>query len=167
MSDPKVPEAGDIPPAYEALHESGHAVMARLLGQTLGPIRIDPSRGKGTASVIEQSTSSEETLKILAAARICLNTFGIDTRFDQGGIKDEGESRTIWGEMFPDDDDEQAYLAYIAKIDCEVAGLFEQPNVRAAAWALAKILTSACEIDGPQAESVIDRHLNAGASVVQ
>jgi hypothetical protein len=44
----------------------------------------------------------------------------------------------------------QARDDYIDRVDHEVAGLFEQPNIRAAARALAEILTSTCEIDATQ-----------------
>jgi len=149
--------------AYAALHESGHAVMARLQGLRLGPLKITglgPS-ASGSVSVCGPPTP-EESFKILAAARICLNTFNINTVLDQGGFSDEGESRTILDEIFPDDENQQVRDDYTDRIDREVTELFEKPNILAAVRALAEILTSACEIDGLQAEAIIDRYLAAG-----
>ncbi len=149
--------------AREAIHEAGHAVMARWLGLGLKMVRIYQFEVSGRTCVLWPDTEAGDRrkmdLKILAAARTCLESFGIDTCHDEGGFRDEAQILTILHEMFPDDEDGQARDDYDAKLHCEVARLFEQPNFHAAARDLAEILTRTSEIDGPQAEGLIDRHL--------
>lgn len=63
--------------------------------------------------------------------------------------------------MFPDEDDDgAARMEYAASLDREIGRLFKQPNVRAAAWALAEELIRTNEIDGPAAEILIDQYLD-------
>lgn len=49
--------------------------------------------------------------------------------------------------------------APIVTVDFELERRFEQPDARSAAEAFAKILSDQLEIDGEEAERVIDAHL--------
>ena len=149
--------------ANEAVHEAGHAVMARYLGFGLQRIWINGAEQTGRACVRLPHTKSQKAeLLILAGARICMQGFGIDTRFDQGGLADEARIRTILGEMFPDEDDEATLCRHVDSLDAEVEEIFNRQDVRAAATILAEVLTRAREIDGPRAEAIIDIHLVPG-----
>ena len=145
-------------PAMEALHEAGHAVMARLLGLSLERVWINrPESSGGTCVIWHEKPDPREELRILAAARACLNSFGIHTFEEHGGFGDAVGIQNILADMFHDNESQKDVC--LNCVDVEVAGLFERPDVRAAAWDLAEVLTCADEINGPQAESVIDQHL--------
>jgi hypothetical protein len=136
--------------------------MARWLGARLKRIQINRSEASGKTCVDWQGAIDiqEKELRVLAAARACMNAFNIVTLYDEGGWRDEVEIRTILDEMFPDDtDDDTAQYHRIAGIDAEVKCFFDRHDVRAAAQALAEILTRTNEIRGLQAESIIDLHL--------
>lgn len=154
----------DITLANEAVHEAGHAVMARHLGLRLERVWINPSEGSGRVCLPETvMPDQDQALLILAASRACMRAFNIDTHHDQGPFRDVVEMRNIFDEKYPDDDeDEVAQCHRIAELDVKVDEFFNRQDVRAAARALAEALTRENEVDGPRAEATIDRHLMSG-----
>jgi hypothetical protein len=148
-----------IPLAIEAVHEAGHAVMARHLGLSLGRIQINRTEESGRAFMIwPDGVDQQKDLLILAAARGCMRAFDIDTFLDQGGFEDAARIQTILTEIFPDED-EAALACRVTKLDSEIENFFNRHDVRAAAQALAEVLTARNEVDDLQAETIIDRHL--------
>jgi len=113
--------------AEEAIHEAGHALMARRLGLGLHRVWIDRMSGAGRTCIIWTSPNTpEKELKILMSARACLRSFGIPTLHSQGGLSEK---------------------------------LFAEQNMRQAALALATFLSTEGEIDGKEAEAIIDKNL--------
>ena len=152
------------PLAPEAVHEAGHAVMARHLGLHLEQVWINPSEGAGRVCLPENVMPDQnQALLILAASRACMRAFDIDTLHDQGPFRDVVEMRKIFDERYRDDDEnEVAQCHRIAELDVKVDEFFHRQDVRAAARALAEVLTRENEVDGPRAEAIIDRHLMSG-----
>jgi hypothetical protein len=72
-------------------------------------------------------------------------------------LKDVVSVSNVLEETFPDDPDLQK--AHWDNVEAEIANLFNQPAVRAAVQDLVDLLTSRGEIDGHEAEAIIDRHL--------
>ena len=152
--------------AGEAVHEAGHAVMARLLGLGLKRVHINLAEASGRTCVVWPGAHQDprKNLRILAAARACMRAFDKDTFHEEGGIGDEGAIRTILDEIC--EDDEAVRINCINTIDAELSTIFGRADVRAAALALAEILTETGELDGSRAEAIIDHHLShsVGAS---
>ena len=150
-----------------ALHEAGHAVMARLLGITLKKVWIKPSKASVWGEDWTGNTSVDwngavdpcKDLQIAMAARACLRVFGISTLLDHGGISDEAKIETLLEVKF--DEQEEEKRAHLRRIDLELERRFAQSDARGAAEALAKILNDQLEIDGAAAERLIDAHLTA------
>ena len=151
------------PPLHSgAVHEAGHAVMARYLGVALGHVRIDLADplGNGRTCVhwTDATLTPENEIRVLAASRASLLAFGVDTELDYGLIVDHDRINEIAADkIFPDDQAAQA--RYIEAVDAEVEEYFSQPNVRAAVEGLVAALTRSGEIDGDEAMAIIDRHL--------
>lgn len=111
---------GDVPLAGEAVHEAGHAVMARYLGLGLERIWISRAEGSGKTCVLwPDGMNQKKDLLILAAARGCMRAFGIDTLADQGSFRDVAQISTTLTEMFPTED-EAALYCRIADLDAKV-----------------------------------------------
>jgi hypothetical protein len=108
MHDSEASRTDGITLANEALHEAGHAVMARLLGRELGQIRIDLLEGVGTVCVVDVEASGlEGQLKVLAASKVCLNAFGISTVHEEGLFSDAVGANNLLNEMFPGDENKE------------------------------------------------------------
>ena len=146
------------PFTLEALHEAGHAVIARLLGLNLTRVWITSVEGSGGTNVRWPGVKDpQKFLRILAGARACIKAFELEM-LDEG-FDDEVKIDGILDGIFSHDDG-PARIDYMANVDREVDILFMQQGVRAAAWVVAKVLIRKGEIEGPQAEILMDQHLN-------
>jgi hypothetical protein len=135
-----------------------------VLGLSLGRISINRNEASGKAEVVwPEARDPRAELLVLAAARICMRAFDIETLHDEGGWADEIGIQNIMEDILPDGCKEDR-INYIRIVDDELSKIFERDDVRAAAMALAEMLTHTGEIGGYQAEVIIDRHLNKSAT---
>jgi hypothetical protein len=139
-----------------AVHEAGHAVMARLLKLRLGPIVIALADPNGDAHAPVEPTNAENTARIAAAGDACLRAFGIDTRHRQGAFGDEVMIQNALEELC---DDEAEHPRRRLEMIAEVEELFTRPDVRRAVLALVQALMREGRIEGNEAQAIIDRHL--------
>ena len=141
-----------------AVHEAGHAVMARWLGASLRSIKVDRDDPSAPGRIVmiwpNGRASPEDELRVAAAGRICLVEFGFEIGLDVGPTLDWDQMSNALAKMFPDDEAKQDL--YQEKVDAELAEWFGQANVRSAVERLVKVLTRLGEIDGPQAQTIID-----------
>ena len=151
----------DAPLHRGAVHEAGHAVMARLLGGGIRSIKVDLTDPHGDAHTdlirTEETLAPKNRMLISAASRACLLTFGCDVLHDGELWKDEGVIDTIAHELFPDDEAQQERCK--ERWTQEVERWFDQPNVRAAVVELVDALMREGQINGTEAEAIIDRHI--------
>ena len=144
-----------------AIHEAGHAVMARKLGAELGLIAINLANPHEAAHAqviwTEEIRTPANEIRVAAASRACLLAFGYNTSLDQGLVGDQVVIDNELSELLPDD--ETRKQRYLAQVDAELGLLFNRPNVRAAVVGLVETLMHEGQIDGPLAEAIIDRHL--------
>jgi hypothetical protein len=79
--------------------------------------------------VWQRAKEPQQELRILAAAKMCLNAFGVDTLHDEGRVSDAARIETILTEMFPDAD-ERAKVKYMDEVDAEVARPYNPTSAR-------------------------------------
>jgi hypothetical protein len=143
-----------------AVHEAGHAVMARLLGLEIGPITIDLADPLGDAHAALwwtlETMTPENRIRVAAAGDACVRLFGIVTLHEQGAINDEIEIGNALDEMCEDETQHrQLRLDAIAEVERRLA----EPRARAAAEALVRQLVARGGMTGERAQSIIDAHL--------
>jgi len=105
----------------------------------------------------EETLAPKNRMLISAASRACLVAFGCDVLHDSGLWKDEGVIDTIAHELFPDDEAQQERCK--ERWTQGVERWFDQPNVRAAVVELVDALMREGQINGTEAEAIIDRHI--------
>ena len=137
-----------------AVHEAGHAVLARLFNLRLGPISLID----GGHADAELMANAEVRARIAIAGDVCMRAFGISTFHCQGGWSDEGVVRTVLGETH---DEEEHLQRRSNELTAEVEEFFTRPNVRNAVLALAQALMREGLIEGDEAEATIDQQLTA------
>jgi hypothetical protein len=146
--------------ASEAVHEAGHAVMARYLGLRLTRIWINCAENSGETVVQWAGVADRpKELLILVATRACMRSFQIETLREHGGLGDVVELHNLLEEMKPVEDEVSLSLC-ISKLDAEAEAVFKRENILNAARALAETLSRVNEITGVQAEAIIDRNLD-------
>ena len=111
MATPVMTNVGSDPDTAALAHEAGHAVMARLLGVSLGRIWINRKKESGGANAdCLDEDDPPRAILILTAARACSQAFEIDTLKCQGGIGDETRILNILETMLPDEDENKSAL---------------------------------------------------------
>jgi len=89
----------DTPLHRGAVHEAGHAVMARLLGGGIRSIKVDLSDPHGGAHTdligTEETLAPKNRMLISAASRACLVAFGCDVLHDSGFGKTRASSTRL------------------------------------------------------------------------
>jgi hypothetical protein len=152
----------DAPLHHEAVHEAGHAVMARRLGARIHSIKIDLADPHGAAEVNLRCwpngpASPDDDYRVACSSEECLGAFGFDFGDGHGSRKDRDRMVAIVLEKFPDDEATQDHFR--TNLNKEVGQWFEQPNVRSAVVELVEALMREGQISGTEAEAIIDRHL--------
>lgn len=147
-----------IPLHRGAVHEAGHAVVARRLRACLGRIRINRDDPSGDASTDVSWPSGTgrplDRIYVAAAGAACLRAFGFDTHIDLGSLGDEAVIQTLLDELLPDE--ERAQELYRAEAIALVELWLEEPRMRAAVEALALELDRMGELEGLRAQEIID-----------
>jgi hypothetical protein len=134
--------------------------MARLLHLGLGPITIDfkdPDKRAQAQVIWPNEKNPADDMRVAAASRACLMAFGFDIIHDFGLTGDQIAFDNAAEELSDDEGEQQHWKD---KIDDEVAALFKRSDVRAAVAALAgALMLHDGQMDGSEAEAIIDRHL--------
>jgi hypothetical protein len=140
------------------VHETGHAVMARLLRVGLVTIEVDLADPAANARVRTCHTDDPaRRMRIAAASRACLLAFGFGYVIDKGTTNDFMDIENALSEMFEDDDAGRA--AYELAMHAEVERVFTRPDVRTAVEALVGALMRTGRVDGDEATEIIDGHI--------
>jgi hypothetical protein len=148
---------------YAAVHEAGHAVLARSLGASVVVVRVDlTGSGEATTSVRwpEGGPALMNHLRVAAAGGACLRAFGFTTLLDAGLFHDEVEIQNALDDLLPHADDDAIRDEFRDRVVSEVEQIFNMAQFRSAVQELAERLSSEGEINGVDAERAIDRHLH-------
>lgn len=132
--------------------------MAYYMGRTLAAIRLyeEAHTYRGDAAIYPGEDGEAE---ILAAGRVCAEAFSFAQERSDYSI-DFSRLETLLSEGISDDADDSVLESLEQRVRDTVAHLFQQPDFRAAAQALAERLFEIGSIDdGETAAAIIRQHL--------
>jgi hypothetical protein len=147
-----------------AYHEAGHAVVAYYYGCRVTRLHIHSENGSAHGGTATDRWSEHEP-EILAAGRICAEAFG----FQQSATDTAQDDRKLVSLLSKDlssADEDEVLEGRLATVHNQVTALFERPDFRAAAAALAeRLLVDATIGDMNVVEAIIGRHLRRHADI--